>query len=153
MRRREKFERNCVTFVLAWRCRRRFKSGCALSFKSPPSITSDLRWNDHVATVLKKVAPALNLTLTLACRHQLPPKVIRKFFVAFVRPRMEYCIAVWCGTSAGSLKLLEPLLTHNVGNRDRRCSLSATFRRLRGGGESIVFVSYTNCTMAKGHRR
>ena len=61
----------------------------------------------------------------------------------------------------GSLKVLEkvqlkvarPLLTHNVGNQDRRCSLSATFRRSRGGEESIVFVSYTNCTMAKSHRR
>ena len=50
-----------------------------------------------------------------------------------------------------SWKLQEPLLTHNEGNRDRRCSLIATFRRLRGGEESIAFVSYTNCTMAKGH--
>ena len=53
------------------------------------TITSDLRWNDHVATVLKKVAPALHLSLTLAYRHQLPRAVIRKFYVAFMRPRME----------------------------------------------------------------
>ena len=33
------------------------------------TITSDLCWNDYVATVLKKGAPALNLTLTLAYRH------------------------------------------------------------------------------------
>ena len=59
------------------------------------TITSDLRWNDHVATVLKKVTPALNLTLTLAYRHQLPPEVIRKFFVAFIRPR----IAMQCGVA------------------------------------------------------
>ena len=32
------------------------------------TVTSDLRWNDHVATVLKKVAPALHLSLTLAYR-------------------------------------------------------------------------------------
>ena len=43
------------------------------------TIKPDLRWNDHVATVLKKVAPALHLSLTLAYRHQLPPAVIRKF--------------------------------------------------------------------------
>ena len=71
------------------------------------TITSDLRWNDHVATVLKKVAPALHLSLTLAYRHKLPPAVIRKFYVAFIRPRLEYCNAVWCGTSARSLKSLE----------------------------------------------
>ena len=68
------------------------------------TITSDLRWNDHVATVLKKVAPALHLSLTLAYRHQLPPAEI---YVAFIRQRMEYCNAVWCGASAGSLKSLE----------------------------------------------
>ena len=71
------------------------------------TTTSDLRWSDHVAAVLKKVAPALNLTLTLAYHNQLPPEVIRKSNVAFIRPRMEYCNAVWCSASAGSLKLLE----------------------------------------------
>ena len=64
------------------------------------TITSDLRWNDHVATVLKKVAPALHLSLTLAYRHQLPPAVIRKFYDVLIRPGMEYCNAVWCGASA-----------------------------------------------------
>ena len=71
------------------------------------TITSDLRWIDHVATVLKKVAPALHLSLTLAYRQQLPPAVIWKFYVAFIRPRMEYCNAVWYGASARSLKSLE----------------------------------------------
>ena len=70
------------------------------------TITSVLRWNDDVATVLKKVAPALHLSLTLAYCHQLPPAVIWKFYVVFIRPRVEYCNAVWCGAgaSAGSLK-------------------------------------------------
>ena len=66
-----------------------------------------LRWNNHVATTLKKIAPALHPSLTLAYRHQLTPAVIRKFYVAFIRPHMEYCNAVWCGASAGSLKSLE----------------------------------------------
>ena len=39
--------------------------------------------------------------------NQLPPAVIWKFYVAFIRPRMEYCNAVWCGTLARSLKSLE----------------------------------------------
>ena len=34
------------------------------------TITSVSRWNDHFATVLKKAAPAHNLTLTLAYRHE-----------------------------------------------------------------------------------
>ena len=45
------------------------------------TITSDLRWNDHVANVLKKfkVAPAVHLSLTLAYLHPISPAVIRKF--------------------------------------------------------------------------
>ena len=50
-------------------------------------------------------------------------------------------------------KPLLTLLTHNVGNWERRCSPSAMFRRLHGGGESIVFVTYTTCATAKGRSR
>ena len=32
---------------------------------------------------------------------------IRRFFVAFIRPRLEYCCAVWCGASPALLKDLE----------------------------------------------
>ena len=32
---------------------------------------------------------------------------IRRFFVAFIRPRLEYCSAVWCGASLALLKDLE----------------------------------------------
>ena len=35
------------------------------------------------------------------------------------------------------------LFTRNVGNRDLRCFLSVTFRRLRGGGGSIVCLLYS----------
>ena len=38
-------------------------------------------------------------------------------------------------------------------HRDLRGFRSVTFRRLRGGGESIVCVSCTFCTKAKVHRR
>ena len=47
----------------------------------------------------------------------------------------------------------EPLFTRNVGNRDLSCFLSVTFRRLRGGGGSIVCVSCTFCIKAKVHHR
>ena len=32
---------------------------------------------------------------------------IRRFFVAFIRPRLEYCSAVWCGASPALLKDVE----------------------------------------------
>ena len=124
------------------------------------TITSDLRWNVHVATVLKKVAPALHLSLTLAYRRQLPPAVIRKFYVAFIRPRMEYCNAVWCGASARSLKSLEKAqlkvaraIVHSQRWQPEPEVLSACNLPTRRGGESIVCVSCTFCTKSKVHRR
>ena len=33
----------------------------------------------------------------LAYQHRLPSLAIRRFYIAFVRPRLEYCNAAWCG--------------------------------------------------------
>ena len=60
---------------------------------------------------------------------------------------------LWSLWKRCSWKSQEPLFTRNVGNRDLRCFLSVTFRRLRGGGGSIVCVSCTFCIKAKVHRR
>ena len=60
---------------------------------------------------------------------------------------------LWSHWKRCSWKSQEPLFTRNVGNRDLRCFLSVTFRRLRGGGGSIVCVSCTVCIKAKVHRR
>ena len=60
---------------------------------------------------------------------------------------------LWSHWKRRSWKSQEPLFTRNVGNRDLTCFLSVTFRRLHGGGESIVCVSCTFCTKAKVHRR
>ena len=72
-------------------------------------IGSDLRWKDHLTSALSSVAPHVTLCLRLAYRHRLPAAVIRKFYVTFIRPRLEYCSAVWCGASSTLLKRLEKL--------------------------------------------
>ena len=71
------------------------------------TVSSNLRWDQHVTAILEKVACYVNLSRTLAYRHQLPSGVVRKLYLSFIRPRFEYCSAVWCGASAGSLKRLE----------------------------------------------
>ena len=57
-------------------------------------ISSDLRWKDHLTSALSSVAPHVTLCLRLAYRRRLPAAVIRKFYVTFIRPRLEYCSAV-----------------------------------------------------------
>ena len=71
------------------------------------TITLDLRWNNHVATGRTCTELDSYPCLSPWAYHRLPPQVFRKFFSAFIQPRMEYmyCNAVWCGASAGSLKL------------------------------------------------
>ena len=42
-----------------------------------------------------------------AFRHNMHGMAIRRSFVAFIHPRLEYSSAVWCGTSPALLKDLE----------------------------------------------
>ena len=60
-------------------------------------LSESLRWDDHISHVLKLIAAPLALCKVLAYRHRLPPSCIRRFYCAFVRPRLEYCSAVWGG--------------------------------------------------------
>ena len=72
-------------------------------------ISSDLRWKDHLTSALSSVAPHVTLCLKLAYRLRLPAAVIRKFYVTFIQPRLEYCSALCCGPSSTLLKRLEKL--------------------------------------------
>ena len=112
---------------------------------------SDLRWNDHVATVLKKVTPRTEF-YSYPC---LSPSAtsIQKLFESSSLPLFHrvwnIAMQVWCGASAGSLTLLEKVQLkvaramhpHNMVKRDLRCSLSATFRHLHRGGGFIMSLS------------
>ena len=71
------------------------------------TLSSDLRWTSHIAATLRKVSSSVVLCKQLAYRHHLPSLVIKRFYVSFVRPKLEYCSAVWCGASPTALKRLE----------------------------------------------
>lgn len=70
-------------------------------------LRSDLRWNSHLSDILTRCAPSIVLCQSLAYRHHIPPSVIRRFYYAFIRPKLEYCSAVWCGASPSILCRLE----------------------------------------------
>ena len=57
--------------------------------------------------LLKKVAGPVALCKRLIYRHRLPSSAIRKFYLAFIRPRLEYCSAVWSGASTNICRQLE----------------------------------------------
>ena len=60
-------------------------------------LSVDLRWNSHIDHLLSVTAGPVYLCQKLAYQHRLPPLAIRRFYIAFVRPRLEYCNAAWCG--------------------------------------------------------
>ena len=60
-------------------------------------LSVDLRWNSHIDHLLSVTAGPVYLCQKLAYQHRLPSLAIRRFYVAFVRPRFEYCNAAWCG--------------------------------------------------------
>ena len=60
-------------------------------------LSVDLRWNSHIDHLLSVTAGPVYLCQKLAYQHRLPSLAIRRFYVAFVRPRLEYCNAAWCG--------------------------------------------------------
>ena len=57
--------------------------------------------------MLQRVGGPVNLCKRLAYRFNLPLQALRKFFVAFVWPRLEYCSAVWGAASPHLLMSLE----------------------------------------------
>ena len=71
------------------------------------TVASNLRWDNHIDRLGGKVAGYVQLCRTLAFRHNMHGIAIRRFFVAFIRPCLGYCSAVWCGASPALLKDLE----------------------------------------------
>ena len=79
----------------------------------------------------------LNRTLLSLCKtcragglyqHRLPSLAIRRFYIAFVRPRLEYCNAAWCG-----LTRIQALRLEKVQVRVARATV-----RCLGGSRSQV---------------
>ena len=71
------------------------------------TVSCDLKWSKHISNLIRNASPGSNLCKILAYRHHLPDGIIKKFYTAFVRPKLEYSSAVWCGASKSCLRRLE----------------------------------------------
>ena len=67
------------------------------------TLASNFRWDDHLDRLGGKVAGYVHLCRILAFRQSMHGMAMRRCFVAFIRPRLEYCSAVWCGASPALL--------------------------------------------------
>ena len=72
-------------------------------------LSSDLRWNSHMSHPILQSAGQIHLCQKLWYQHHLSSSVIRRFFIAFFRPKQEYCYAVWCGLPRSQAICLEKL--------------------------------------------
>ena len=69
-------------------------------------LSVDLRWNSHIDHLLSVTAGPVYICQKLAYQHRLPSLAIRRFYIALVRTRLEYCNAAWCGlTRTQALRL------------------------------------------------
>ena len=80
-------------------------------------LGDNLKWLEHIERVLKRVAGPVHLCKQLAYNHRLPSPVIRRFYVAYIRPRMEYCSAVWGGCSQTLLARFERVQLQGIAPR------------------------------------
>lgn len=72
-------------------------------------VNSGLTWGHHIDALIKSVTSRVSLCKLLSYRHHLPCFVVRRFYVACIRPRLEYCSAVWSGAPLSKMRRLERL--------------------------------------------
>ena len=120
------------------------------------TLASNLRWDDHIDRLGGKVAGYVHLCRTLAFRHNMRGMAIRRFFVAFIRPRLEYCSAVWCGASPALLKNVEKSSSEwqERSSGIRPCRTCLRSNRLvcplcRGEGENTALAFFGSFLLGK----
>ena len=100
-------------------------------------LSVDLRWNSHIDHLLDVTGGPVYLCQKLAYQHRLPSLAIRRFYIAFVRPRLEYSNAAWCG-----LTRIQALRLEKVQVRVARAIV-----RCPGGSRSYSAFSFFSKTL------
>ena len=102
------------------------------------SLAQNLRWGQHIDCLIKKVSASAALCKSLAYRHHLPAVVIKQFYVSYIRSKLEYCSAVWCGASQRSLRRLERI----------QLQLARAISRIFSGSSSAILSAVGLPTLA-----
>ena len=90
------------------------------------TITSDLRWNRHISTVVAKATRTLNFIRRNCYRCTLEAKSLA--YVSLVRPHLEYAVAAWdpfTACNVGRLEMVQRRAARFV-KRDYRRTTSVT---------------------------
>ena len=70
-------------------------------------FTRNLRWSEHIDSIAVKARKRLSLMLPL--KYKLDRKTLRTMFQSFVKPVMEYGIAIWGGSYDCDISNLEKM--------------------------------------------
>ena len=74
------------------------------------TLDPELRWEDHVSTVIRKSYATLSGLAKFA--RKLPTEVKKLIVEALVFPHIMYCLAVWGGCRDGQRKRVQKVLNH-----------------------------------------
>ena len=108
------------------------------------TIQNDMRWNTHIISVAKEASKCLGFLKR--CRKYFSASDIRKIYVSYIRPRMEYNSHVWTGASRSSLELLDRVQRRAIkiiGDKSISDSLESLEHR-RCVGSISLFYRYFN---------
>jgi hypothetical protein len=70
-------------------------------------ITGDLKWNDYVTTLCKKISVKIAQMRSLS--GVVPRSVLKQFYVSCVQPCIDYAISVWGYTSDQNINKIQRL--------------------------------------------
>ena len=68
-------------------------------------IDSQLRWNEHVTFLLKKVSPKLGLLRRLSALF--PSEVLSSLYISIIQPHIDYCLSVWGSCSQTNISSIQ----------------------------------------------
>ena len=120
------------------------------------TVTSDLRWHEHVNSISVKATNTLNF---IRCNvYCCPPDTKTTAYISLVRPHLEHAAAAWDPYHVGDCKQLEKVQRRAArfvkrdyrSDQQHRCLLS--FLNLAGKpslivGETVAYHSYTRVFM------
>ncbi len=61
------------------------------------TISSNLKWNDHITTIIETASKKINILRAL--KHRSNCDLLRTLYISYIRPALEYCCQVWDGCS------------------------------------------------------
>ena len=70
-------------------------------------LRSDLRWNDHIDSIVNKATKQLNIMKAL--QYRLDRKTLEIIYISFIRPLMAYAGMVWDGCTQADAQRLEDI--------------------------------------------